>query len=291
MLFSMTGYGNASGHFKDKEIVIEIRCLNSKVNDFRLKMPSAYRQKELEIRKMLNDLVVRGKLDLNISVENPTGDEEFSLNTKLFKSYYHQIKILSEELDFTNVDILNAIMKFPNVVESHDTSITEEEFAYTSTLLLEAIEKLNDFRSIEGTIIANDMALRVNLILENLTKISELDPERIPQMKERMMKSLNANFSSENIDRNRFEQELLFYLERLDITEEKIRLKQHCDYFLQEFIKKDISKSKKLNFISQEIGREINTLGAKAQNSAIQKHVVMMKDELEKIKEQLNNAL
>lgn len=291
MLLSMTGFGNSKGHFQGKEIVIEIRCVNSKVNDFRLKIPNSYRQKELDLRKILNDKVIRGKMDLTITVDNTGGEEEFSLNRKLFMAFYDQIKSLSGDIDLSSSDILNAILKFPNVIVSQDTLISVEEYNYTVDLMEEAIEKLNDFRSIEGTIIANDMALRIESIQDHLKKIEIDDPNRTVLLKEKLLKSLNANFDGENIDRNRFEQELLYYLERLDITEEKVRLKQHCDYFLDELRKEGIIKSRKLNFISQEIGREINTLGSKAQYSPIQKLVVSMKDDLEKIKEQMANVL
>ncbi len=291
MLLSMTGFGNSKGHFQGKEIVIEIRCVNSKVNDFRLKIPNSYRQHELDLRKILNDKVIRGKMDLTITVDNSGGEEEFSINKKMFLAFYDQIKSLSGEIDMKNSDILNAILKFPNVIMSQDTLISDEEYRYTLDLMEEAIEKLNDFRSIEGTMIANDMALRIESIQDHLKKIEIDDPNRTVLLKEKLLKSLNANFDGENIDRNRFEQELLYYLERLDITEEKVRLKQHCDYLLDELRKEGIIKSRKLNFISQEIGREINTLGSKAQYQPIQKLVVNMKDDLEKIKEQMANVL
>lgn len=293
MLLSMTGYGNSNGHFKGKEIIIEMRCLNSKVNDFKLKLPNSYRQKELEIRKILNEEVVRGKLDISIYVQSSTdADAEFVFNKTLFLSFYNQLKSLEKDVDLGHSDILNAVLKFPNVIETQEVVTTDEEFEFTSELLHEAIEKLNDFRSLEGNIIMNDMALRIKLILDALEKTQSHDQERLVNLKDRMWKSLMNNLNGDNnIDRNRFEQEVLFYLEKLDITEEKIRLKQHCDYFLQELDSKETAKSKKLNFISQEIGREINTLGAKAQYSPIQKLVVLMKDELEKIKEQLNNVL
>ncbi len=291
MLLSMTGFGNSKGHFQGKEIVIELRCINSKANDFRLKLPNSYRQHELELRKILNDQVIRGKLDLSIAIDSGGLEEEFTLNKNLFLNFYKQIQSLSAEIDLKQSDLLNAILKFPNVISSQDTLISDEQYAFTIDLLQEAIEKLNDFRSIEGGIIANDMILRIQQILEYLQKIEKLDPERMQLLKEKLQKSLNSNFESENIDRNRFEQELIYYLERLDITEEKVRLKQHCDYFLEELTKSAQIKSRKLNFISQEIGREINTLGAKAQYSPIQKLVVGMKDELEKIKEQMANIL
>lgn len=291
MLLSMTGFGNAKGHFGDKEIAIEIRCLNSKVNDFRLKMPTSYCQKELELRKILNEKVIRGKLDVNIYADQDTEEEDFSINDKLFRNYARQLKSLSDEIDLSSSDILNAILKFPNVIESQETLISDDEFKFVVGLLLEAIEQLNDFRTIEGSIISKDMALRLSLILDHLKQVEQYELERDRQVKDKLRKAFELNFNNEQIDKNRFEQELIFYLERLDFTEEKVRLKQHCDYFLSELSQNENSKSKKLGFISQEIGREINTLGAKAQHSLIQKHVVLMKDELEKIKEQLNNAL
>lgn len=285
----MTGYGQVKSQFEDKEITVEIRCLNSKVNDFRLKIPSLYRQKELEIRRMLNDMVVRGKLDVSIDVQGQGVQDEIVINKKLVNSYYRQLQSLN--LDFGNSDILNAILKFPNVIESSDNEISEQEFIFTTKLLEEAIEKLNDFRSIEGNVIQIDMQLHINNIIKFLAEIEKFENDRIISLKARIMKSLTSNFENENIDKNRFEQELLYYIERLDITEEKLRLKQHCDYFTNELNAKAQTKSKKLNFVSQEIGREINTLGAKSQHHQMQKLVVDMKDELEKIKEQLSNIL
>ncbi|MBK9109308.1 MAG: YicC family protein [Saprospiraceae bacterium] len=291
MLLSMTGFGNAKGHFEGREIVIELRCINSKVSDFRLKLPNSYRQHELDIRKILNDKVIRGKLDLNISIDSNGMSEEFTLNKPLFMNFYNQIQQLSTSIDLSHSDILNAILKFPNVISAQETLISAQQYKYTVDLLLEAIEKLNDFRSIEGTMIGNDMALRTQFILDHLQKVEALDTDRLSILKEKLKKTIESNLDSEAIDRNRFEQEIIYYLERLDITEEKVRLKQHCVYFLEELNINGIIKSRKLNFISQEIGREINTLGSKAQYSPIQKLVVNMKDELEKIKEQMSNIL
>lgn len=292
MLLSMTGYGNSKGHFEGKEIVIEIRCINSKVNDFRLKLPNSYRQHELDLRKILNNQVIRGKLDLTISLDSNGQSEDFVLNKQLFLNFYKQIESLKSEIDLNSSDILNAIMKFPNVISAQDTLISDKQYAYTLDLLDEAIEKLNDFRSLEGNSIENDMVLRIESIKSLLLEVEQLDPDRVNLLKDKLLKSLQANFETESYDRNRFEQELIYYIERLDITEEKVRLKQHCDYFLNELNAEGIMvKSRKLNFISQEIGREINTLGAKAQYSPIQKLVVSMKDELEKIKEQMSNIL
>ncbi|HRH99624.1 MAG TPA: DUF1732 domain-containing protein [Saprospiraceae bacterium] len=290
MLMSMTGYGNAKGHVDGKEIVVELKCLNSKINDFRIKMPTSYRQKELELRKILNDTVIRGKLDVTILVDQIGDQEDFVINDKLFKTYGHQIKALGTDLNLDNADILNAILKFPNVIVSQDSLISETEYQYTLSILHEAIEKLNDFRSIEGAIASKDMALRLSLITEYLKKIEAHEEERMKTVKDKLNKAF-TQAQNEHIDKNRFEQELIYYLERIDFTEEKVRLKQHCDYFIEELSQNEFSKSKKLNFISQEIGREINTLGAKAQHAMIQKYVVLMKDELEKIKEQLNNVL
>lgn len=291
MLLSMTGFGNSKGHFEGKEIVIELRCINSKINDFRLKLPNSYRQHELDLRKILNNQVVRGKLDLSISIDSSGQVEDFVLNKQLFINFYKQIQSLSDDIDLKSSDILNAIMKFPNVISAQDTLISAKQFNYTLDLLDEAIEKLTDFRTLEGNIIENDMILRIESIKHLLKEVEQLDPERVTLVKEKLLKSLQANFETETYDRNRFEQELIYFLERLDITEEKVRLKQHCDYFLEELNTEGTVKSRKLNFISQEIGREINTLGAKAQYSPIQKLVVGMKDELEKIKEQMSNIL
>ncbi len=285
----MTGYGQVTSQFEDKEITVEIRCLNSKVNDFRLKIPVSYRQKELEIRRILNDTIVRGKLDISIDIKSPTSVDELSLNTEKFQSFYKQIKNL--QIDLSHSDILNAILKFPNIFELNESEISDEEFEFTTQLLEEAIEKLNDFRSLEGAVIQADMHLRISNILKFLKEIEKFEKDRIVQLKERINKSLDSNINVENLDKNRFEQELIYYLERLDITEEKVRLYQHCQYFTDELNAKVQTKSKKLGFITQEIGREINTLGSKSQHHQMQKLVVEMKDELEKIKEQLSNIL
>lgn len=289
MVYSMTGFGQVKSQFINKEITVEIRCLNSKVNDFRLQIPSYYRQKELEIRRVLNDTIVRGKLDIIIDVRGEDSEEEVLLNSKLFMAYYQQLRKLP--IDLSQADMLNGILKFPNVIESNDNEISDEEFAFTTRLLDEAIEKLMDFRSIEGNVIQTDLQLRINNIITCLREVEQFEKDRIQNLKDRIWKSLENNFNNESIDKNRFEQELMYYIERLDITEEKVRLKQHCDYFTEELNAKVMTKSKKLGFISQEIGREINTLGSKAQHHQIQKLVVDMKDELEKIKEQLANIL
>lgn len=289
MIYSMTGYGQVKAQYNDREVSVELRCLNSKINDFRVKTPNAYKHKELELRKLLNETVIRGKLDFSLSVISSKGDEEYSLNKNLFKSFYNQIQELG--IDLSKTDILNAILQFPNVIEPNDDELEEDEYHFVLGVIKEAIEKLNDFRIIEGAIIENDFLLRIKIILDHLKEIEAFEKDRITNLKDKILKSLNTTFTNENIDKNRFEQEILYYLERLDITEEKVRLKQHCDHFLEELNGKVLSKSKKLNFISQEMGREINTLGAKAQNSSIQKLVVVMKDELEKIKEQLANIL
>ena len=194
MLMSMTGFGNSKGHLQGKEIIIEIRCVNSKVNDFRLKIPNSYRQHELELRKILNDRVIRGKMDLSISVDSKGGDEEFAINKNLFLNFYNQIKALSGEIDLSHSDILNAIMKFPNVIMSQDTLISKEEYQFVLDLLYEAIEKLNDFRSIEGTIIANDMVFRIKSILDQLEAVEKEDPKRFVLLKEKLLKSLRNNF-------------------------------------------------------------------------------------------------
>ncbi|MBK9271377.1 MAG: YicC family protein [Saprospiraceae bacterium] len=289
MIYSMTGYGQVKAQYKDKEITVELRCLNSKMNDFRVKTPNAYRHKELELRKLLNDAVIRGKLDFILSVISSKGDEDYSLNKNLFKSFYNQIHDLG--IDLSQTDILNAILQFPNVIEPNANELEDDEYDFVLSVIKEAIEKLNDFRIIEGAIVENEFLLRIKIIIDHLDEITQFEKERYELLRDKILKSLNSTFSNENIDKNRFEQELMYYMERLDITEEKVRLRQHCDYFLKEMESENVSKSKKLNFISQEMGREINTLGAKAQHSSIQKLVVVMKDELEKIKEQLANIL
>lgn len=291
MLLSMTGYGRATNPFRNKTIMVEIRSLNSKYSDLRIKIPQHYREHETVLRRIVTDGTQRGKVDLNIELKSLQGDDEFGLNKPLFRRYYEELSTLGEDLKMEKGDLFQAILRIPNVVSSGLESIDEEEWQALLDTLNEAMENFRKFRETEGQALAADLNERISIILELLTQIPPFEQERIEKLRQRLYQNLEDYLGKENIDENRFEQEILFYLEKMDINEEKVRLEQHCKFFLEEMGKKAKSKGRKLSFISQEIGREINTLGAKAYSSDIQRLVVGMKDELEKIKEQVANIV
>ncbi|MCB0634358.1 MAG: YicC family protein [Lewinella sp.] len=287
----MTGYGRATNPFRNKTIMVEIRSLNSKYSDLRIKIPQHYREHETVLRRIVTDGTQRGKVDLNIELKSLQGDDEFGLNKPLFRRYYEELSTLGEDLKMEKGDLFQAILRIPNVVSSGLESIDEEEWQALLDTLNEAMENFRKFRETEGQALAADLNERISIILELLTQIPPFEQERIEKLRQRLYQNLEDYLGKENIDENRFEQEILFYLEKMDINEEKVRLEQHCKFFLEEMGKKAKSKGRKLSFISQEIGREINTLGAKAYSSDIQRLVVGMKDELEKIKEQVANIV
>ncbi len=291
MLFSMTGYGRSKVDFQDKVITVEIRSLNSKYTDLRIKLPNQYKEKEPDIRKLITDRIERGKVDFAIELSNGSGEDNYSLNIPLFKKYYSELKLLSDELGEHPKEITSAILRLPNVVTSQQADLAEEEWQIVLQGVQEALQRFDAFREKEGQVMEADMRERCQIILDLLDQVSPFEQERIEKMRARMQQNMEEFLGRENVDENRFEQEMLFYLEKMDITEEKLRLRQHCDHF-QEVIQNDqTQKGKKLSFIGQEIGREINTLGAKAYSFGIQRLVVSMKDELEKIKEQVANSL
>ena len=291
MILSMTGYGKGSSQVNGKQIKIEIKSLNGKSSDIRMRIPNNIKEKELMLRKQILNSAIRGKIDVTLKIGTESGADEYSLNTTLVKKYAKELKGLREELGLDDSDILQSIMRIPNVVSPEEGELEENEWVAIQEATDSALEMLKNFRSEEGKVLKTDLGSRVNNIKEYLSAIEPLEKSRIDSVRERMQKNLNQWIKEESIDKNRFEQEVIFYLEKLDITEEKVRLSQHCDYFLDTLNSEKIEKGKKLAFISQEMGREINTLGAKAQQSDIQQYVVMMKDELEKIKEQLANIV
>ena len=291
MVLSMTGFGRAEASYSNKEILIEVRSLNSKFTDIRLKIPQNYKEKEVAIRKLVSDNVERGKIEVSMEIRSPEGDENFSLNVPLFKRYVNELNSLSKELNINNDGLIPAILRLPNVVGAEVGTIAEEEWLQAKNAILNAVKAFNTFRADEGKAMETDLRLRINNIQTNLDQIAPHETERVVKLRERLMKNLEENFSKEKVDQNRFEQEVIYYLEKMDITEEKVRLGQHCKYFIEQIDAKDAQKGRKLSFISQEIGREINTLGAKAYSSDIQRLVVKMKDDLEKIKEQVANAV
>ena len=291
MILSMTGYGKASEQFRDKVIGVEIKSLNGKSSDIRMRLPSNIKEKEIILRKQIIKSALRGKFDFTLKIGSETGSEEYSLNKDLFRKYAQEIKALQDELGSSQGDLLQAVMRIPNVVGAVEGELDEEEWKVIEKVTDGALQMLHNFRLQEGEVLKTDLTNRINAISQKLDEISPMEESRITNLKERMHKNLSQFMSEESVDKNRFEQEVLFYLEKLDITEEKVRLSQHCEYFLNTLNSETIEKGKKLGFISQEIGREINTLGAKAQQSDIQQLVVSMKDELEKIKEQLANII
>jgi len=287
----MTGYGRAVGNYGDKVISVEVRALNAKVTDLKLRFLGDYKEKELELRRLILEHVERGKLDLLIEVQSADGAAAVSLNEGLFRGYYREIKRLAEELHLPHDDILLAILRIPNVVNSSSTEMDDEEFEALCRVVTQALDNLREYRLKEGKALSADLRLRVENIQNLLSELLPYEQERFARMRERLRTNMEEVFGKENLDANRFEQEILYYLEKMDLTEEKVRLEQHCRYFLEQLEDPKRSAGRSLNFISQEMGREINTLGAKAYDANIQRLVVQMKDELEKIKEQLANVL
>ncbi len=287
----MTGYGGDTQTYMDKTITVEVRSLNSKMTDLRIKLPTIYKDKEFELRKYLKEKVHRGKIEMSISSTSTLGDDVYKLNSVLFKSFYQEIQNLTNEVGGATGDITSAVLKLPNVVTLDDSAISDEEWNIVLTTIGNATKNLNQFRLDEGKTIEDDLTGRITAILQHLKDLVPFEKKRLPVIRERMQRNLKEFMAKENVDKNRFEQEVLHYIEKIDINEEKIRLEQHCKYFLEELTSDEIQKGRKLNFISQEMGREINTLGSKAYSSEIQKFVVKMKDELEKIKEQIANSV
>lgn len=291
MLLSMTGFGRANKSLPKKTISVEIKSLNSKFNDMRLKCPQNYREKEAAIRKKIMDVANRGKLEVTLDIINMGGEEGLGLNEALFTAYFNKLNQLKKDLSIEGGDIVQSILRLPNVINGDENGINEEEWKEVVNVINEALAKFTSFREEEGSVLLTELEHRINSIQSLLEKVDPHEKERIVTIRKRLKKNLEEYINKENIDENRFEQEVIYYLEKIDITEEKVRLSQHCKYFLEVLGGKAIPKGKKLNFISQEIGREINTLGAKAYSSELQRVVVEMKDELEKIKEQVANAV
>lgn len=290
MLLSMTGYGRSTSQHQEKIITVDIKSLNSKFMDLRIRSPQNYRTKESVIRQIITDVLSRGKIELNIDIKSDNGSDAQTINKRLFKNYFKDIKQLQNELQFESEDILQSILRIPNVISVEEGEVDEEEWQALKSALNAAIEEFNKFRRNEGKAMEADLIYQINDIESLLSQVDPYEKSRIEKIKSRLNRQLEEHLGSDQIDRNRFEQEIIYYLEKIDITEEKVRLAQHCKYFLEILEKADTQKGKKLAFISQEMGREINTLGAKAYSTDLQKLVVGMKDNLEKIKEQLANA-
>jgi uncharacterized protein (TIGR00255 family) len=289
MIKSMTGFGKATVELPGKKITVEVKSLNSKQLDASIKIPSSYKDKELEIRSEITKILERGKIDFYLSVEISGDQSNYAINKPLVLHYYNELKTLSEEIGET-IELLPLALKMPDVLKTVREDIDEEEWSHVLIAVDEALTKADLFRTEEGTLLAKDFEYRIGLIRKYMLEVVPFEKARVPVIRERLMKDITDLVDSSKFDPNRFEQELIYYIEKLDITEEKVRLAKHIDYFLNT-IKEEGSQGKKLAFITQELGREINTMGSKANDADIQKLVVQMKDELEKIKEQLMNIL
>ena len=285
----MTGFGNAVAEFGSKTISVDIRSLNSKFFDLTLRVPSAYKEKDMEMRTMLSRELERGKVEVYISIDSSEPQRKSLINKDIVRQYYAELKSLNEELKTDTPDYLGTILRLPDALNMEEEHFDEEEWKQIGSTLEQAMKAFNAFRDKEGKFMEKDLRERIDAIEANLKKIEPLEAGRIENIRKRLNEQLKESLK-EAVDKNRFEQEVLYYLEKIDVTEEKVRLRSHCNYFL-ETMNDPQSNGKKIGFITQEMGREINTLGAKANDAAIQKFVVQMKDELEKIKELMMNIL
>lgn len=292
MVLSMTGYGKGIVQTENITVVAELKSLNGKSTDIRCRLPLAYKEQEIQLRNLILEKAHRGKMDYSISIESEQGTEEYSINKGLFKKYYKQIEQIQRETGIGgDEDLIGAILRMPEVVSTTYTEVDEEEFKAVRQATEKAIVELNKFRAEEGVSLYEDLNVRCNNIKDLLNEVEKYEQPRIDRIKERMNRQLEEKIAHDQIDKNRFEQEIIYYIEKLDINEEKVRLSQHCKYFGEILSSDTLQVGKKLGFVAQEMGREINTLGSKAQDKDLQKIVVNMKDQLEKIKEQLFNVV
>jgi TIGR00255 family protein len=282
----MTGFGKSTLLLTQKKITFEIKSLNSKTLDLNTRIPQAYREKELQIRKQIADTLERGKIDLTLTIENTSDKNSTIINADIVKGYINQMLQIIPNADTT--ELLKMAVRMPDALVIPSEEIQEEEYKQIENIIQQALAELKQFRIQEGKNLQKDFELRIENIKKLLVEIEKLDPERLLSVRERLEKSVAE--IAERVDENRFEQELIFYFEKLDITEEKVRLSNHLNYFL-ETLNEPQSNGRKLGFIAQEMGREINTLGSKASHAGMQQIVVLMKNELEKIKEQVLNIL
>ncbi len=289
MIYSMTGYGKSSKEVNGKKLTVEVRTLNSKGLDVNLKTPSMYREKENELRNLISQKLDRGKVDFWMNQEDLGESSNVKIDTGLVKSYYNQLTKIGTELK-TDTDWMQIIFRMPDVVKPAEGEITEKEWKLIEEIASSALDQCMKFRRSEGEQLQIALTEHIQRIEELMAGVAPFEGERVTRLRDRILKNLDDSIKDGKVDKDRFEQEIIFYLEKLDITEEKIRLKSHLEYFI-ETMKSEGFNGRKLNFIGQEMGREINTLGSKANESNIQKLVVLMKDELEKIKEQVLNVL
>ncbi|MFM2327843.1 MAG: hypothetical protein RIR31_2045 [Bacteroidota bacterium] len=291
MLKSMTGFGRAEQTVGEKTFLVEIKALNGKQLELQLKLPPLLRPYEFEIRNTLQEHLVRGTIDCFINIKQNGTTKPVNINTDLIKAYYRQIEELAGELKIDTNSVLSALLRLPEVVTPTNDVLNENDFIEFNKVLISALNDLNQHRTEEGAGLEKDLIKRIDNIKEQEEAILVLEPNRKKRIVDEINQLLEKNVGKENIDNNRMEQELIYYMEKIDIHEEQIRLRQHCEYFKSILQEPTEGKGKKLSFILQEIGREINTTGSKAYDADIQKCVVKMKDELEKAKEQVLNAL
>lgn len=291
MIRSMTGFGKTEFEVGNKKITLEIKSLNSKQLDINTRIPSMYREKDIEIRRLISEMLTRGKVDFALYLDNLGTESTSRINSSIIKDYYKQLTDVHEELGLEiNISIMNSIMRLPETVKMVYDELDETEWLEVRANLVKTLDELNRFRDQEGLALKSDIENNIQNILDLLGQVEPHETQRMENVKTKIMDSLNEMQLNGNVDKNRFEQELIYYMEKLDINEEKVRLTNHCSYFTETMAEVEPS-GRKLGFIAQEIGREINTLGSKANESNLQRIVVQMKDNLEKVKEQVLNVL
>lgn len=288
MVQSMTGFGKSILQLSSRKITVEIKSLNSKNLDLNARIPSQYREKELLLRNKISNSLTRGKVDFSIHYESTAGESSTVINQKVVKNYMTQLKEIPENGRKDDMEFLKMALKLPDSLKTEREEIDEDEFGAIEKAVDEALKEINEFRSAEGDVLEKELRQRSKNIQDLLSQVMAMDPDRIAGVRERLHKGISD--LKDSVDENRFEQELVYYIEKFDITEEKVRLENHLNYFLDN-LNSEESNGKKLGFISQEMGREINTIGSKSNYASMQQLVVQMKDELEKIKEQLLNVL
>lgn len=292
MVKSMTGFGKTTVEIGNKKVIIEIKSLNSKQLDLNLRMPNLYKEKEMDVRGMVKEWLDRGKVDVSIYFDNSESDKDVRINKPVVMQYFNQMLGISEALGVAadKSELLRTVMRFPDTLQIKSDELDENEWESLKAGIQKALEAINNFRVQEGKALMKDIIYRVQLIQELSGEVSQFEVKRVAVIRQKLQEKIAEWTDVKNIDQNRLEQEIIYYLEKLDITEEKVRLANHCNYFI-ETVEKEEASGRKIGFIAQEIGREINTMGSKANDHDIQKLVVRMKDELEKIKEQSLNVL
>lgn len=292
MVKSMTGFGKTTVESGNKKVVIEIKSLNSKQLDLNLRIPNLYKEKEMEIRSLIKEQLDRGKVDMCIYFDNAESDKDVSINKAVVMQYFNQMVEISNQLGVQpdKDGLLQTIMRFPDTLQVKSEELDDEEWTRLRAGIMQALEEINKFRMQEGKALMKDISHRIELIQNLAAEVPQFEGRRVDVIRQKLQEKMNEWTDVKNIDQNRMEQEIIYYLEKLDITEEKVRLANHCKYFM-ETVEKEEAPGRKIGFIAQEIGREINTMGSKANDHDIQKLVVRMKDELEKIKEQSLNVL